>query len=170
MPADYFLKIEGIKGESRAARHKGEIDVLAWSWGEVQVGGGGGGGAGGVDLESFRFKMRPNKASPRLMLACATGQHIPDATLTVRKDSQNPRSDYLVVKFEDVLISSYQPSAAGSRLPAESLSLSYTKVEFSYRVVRRDGTLGRPITVDVEGERSTLPSAEQPSGDEADAG
>lgn len=167
MPADYFLKLEGINGESRAAGHRGEIDVMAWSWGELQAGGGGG-GAGGLDLESLRFRMRPNRASPRLMLACATGQHIPEATLTVRQDSRNAGSDYLQIRLEDVLVSSYQPSAAGSRLPVESLSLSYTKVELTYRLVRRNGTLGPPITAEVEGERSTLASGEPVSGAEAD--
>ena len=31
---DYFLKLDGIPGESTDAKHKGEIDVLSWSWGE----------------------------------------------------------------------------------------------------------------------------------------
>ena len=30
---DMFLKIGDIKGESTDDKHKGEIDVLAWSWG-----------------------------------------------------------------------------------------------------------------------------------------
>ena len=33
---DYFLKLDGIPGESVDAKHKGEIDVLSWSWGESQ--------------------------------------------------------------------------------------------------------------------------------------
>ena len=35
---DYFLKIDGIKGESGDSKHKDEIDVLSWSWGETQQG------------------------------------------------------------------------------------------------------------------------------------
>ena len=27
---DYFLKIDGIEGESQDATHKGEIDVVSW--------------------------------------------------------------------------------------------------------------------------------------------
>lgn len=38
MPAtaavDMFIKIEGIDGEAKDADHKGEIDILSWSWGE----------------------------------------------------------------------------------------------------------------------------------------
>jgi type VI secretion system secreted protein Hcp len=33
MAVGMFLKLAGIAGESDDARHKGEIDVLAWSWG-----------------------------------------------------------------------------------------------------------------------------------------
>jgi hypothetical protein len=36
MPVDLFLKLAGIDGESTDAKHKGEIDVLAWSWGLSQ--------------------------------------------------------------------------------------------------------------------------------------
>jgi len=30
---DYFIKFDGIKGESADAKHKDEIDVESWSWG-----------------------------------------------------------------------------------------------------------------------------------------
>ena len=32
---DYFIKFDGIKGESADAKHKDEIDVESWSWGET---------------------------------------------------------------------------------------------------------------------------------------
>ena len=35
---------------------------------------GGGGGAGKVAMQDFSFTMSVNKASPKLLLACATGQ------------------------------------------------------------------------------------------------
>jgi type VI secretion system secreted protein Hcp len=44
---DYFLKLDGIPGESRDAQHKGEIDLESFSWGEshTTAAGGGDGGA-----------------------------------------------------------------------------------------------------------------------------
>ncbi|MGB7991069.1 MAG: type VI secretion system tube protein Hcp, partial [Candidatus Methylophosphatis roskildensis] len=33
MAVDFFLKIDGIEGESADSKHKKEIDVLSWSWG-----------------------------------------------------------------------------------------------------------------------------------------
>ena len=85
---DYFLKFDGIKGESTDSKHKDEIDVESWSWGETQTGTqgpGGGGGAGKVQMQDFHFVMQLNRSSPLLAKACATGQHIKSATLTTRK-------------------------------------------------------------------------------------
>jgi len=51
MASDIFAKIGDIKGESPDDKHKGEIEVLSWSWGVTQSGtmafGGGGGACGG---------------------------------------------------------------------------------------------------------------------------
>lgn len=33
---DYFLKIDGIEGESTDAAHRGQIEILSWSWGATQ--------------------------------------------------------------------------------------------------------------------------------------
>jgi type VI secretion system secreted protein Hcp len=30
--ADMFLKVEGVTGEASDADHKGQIDVMSWSW------------------------------------------------------------------------------------------------------------------------------------------
>ena len=35
---DYFLKIEGVESESTDAKHKGEIELESFSWGETPLG------------------------------------------------------------------------------------------------------------------------------------
>src|SRR5450759_933279 len=88
MAVDYFLKIDGIKGESHDSKHKDEIDLVSWSWGETQTGShaaGGGGGSGKVSMQDFHFVMHANLASPKLLLACANGEHIKEASLVCRK-------------------------------------------------------------------------------------
>jgi len=79
---DYFLKLDGIQGEAQDKTHKLEIEIESFSWGAVQAGTaaiGGGMGAGRVQMQDFHFVMRVNKSSPKLMLACATGDHIKSA-------------------------------------------------------------------------------------------
>ena len=149
MAVDYFLKIKGIEGESHDHKHKDEIDVLSFSWGETQTGthaGGGGGGAGKVSMQDFHFVMKTNKASPKLLLACATGDHIGEATLTCRKAGKE-QQEFLKYKFTDLLVSSYQTggSSSGDEIPMDQISLNYSKVEYEYHEQQKDGTLGGPI-------------------------
>ena len=146
MPVDYFLKIDGIEGESTDSKHAKEIDVDAWSWGESQTGsagqGGGGGGAGKVSMQDFSFVMRFNKASPKLMLACATGKRIKSARLAVRRAGQ-AQQDYLTFTFLDVLVSSYQTGGTESSglTPLDQVTLRYAKIEVEYKTQKPDGSL-----------------------------
>ena len=148
---DYFLKIDGIPGESADSKHKGEIDVESWSWGESQGGTmafGGGGGAGKVSMQDFHFVMKVNKATPKLLLACATGEHIKKAELTCRKAGKE-QQEFMKYTFSDVLISSYQTggSASGSVIPNDQISFNYAKIEVEYKEQKADGSLGGPIKV-----------------------
>ena len=146
---DYFLKLDGIKGESQDAKHKEEIDLESWSWGATQAGGfskGGGGGAGKVSMQDFHFVMNANKASPKLMLACATGEHIKSATLTCRKAGKE-QQEYFVVKMSDLMVSSYQTGGSenGAPTPVDQISLNFSKIEFEYKPQKSDGTLDSPV-------------------------
>lgn len=149
MAVDYFLKIKGIEGESHDHKHKDEIDVLSFSWGETQTGthaGGGGGGAGKVSMQDFHFVMKTNKASPKLLLACANGEHIPQALLTVRKAGKE-QQEFMKIEFFDLLVSSYQTggSSSGDEIPMDQISLNYSKINYEYREQATDGTLKGPI-------------------------
>lgn len=146
---DYFLKIDGIEGESQDSKHKSEIDVHSWSWGETNAGTsamGGGSGAGKVHMQDFHFTMQVNKSTPKLMLACASGQHIPKALLTCRKAGTD-QQEFLVIHFSDLLVSSYQTggSANGDVVPVDQISLNYSKIEWEYKEQKADGTLAGPI-------------------------
>jgi type VI secretion system secreted protein Hcp len=145
MAVDYFLKIDGIDGESTDKKHANEIDVDAWSWGESQTGSGvpgSGGGAGKVSMQDFSFVMKFNKASPKLMLACATGKHIKSAKLALRKAGQ-AQMDYLTFTFLDVLVSSYQAGGteAAGIAPLDQVSLRFAKIEVEYKAQKADGSL-----------------------------
>jgi type VI secretion system secreted protein Hcp len=145
MAVDYFLKIDTIEGESVDSKHAKEIAVEAWSWGESQAGSavpGGGGGAGKVSMQDFSFVMKVNKASPKLMLARATGKHIKSARLAVRKAGQG-QLDYLTFTLHDVVVSSYQTGGAESSglAPLDLVSLRYAKIEVDYKAQKADGSL-----------------------------
>lgn len=147
---DYFLKIKDIEGESGDGQHKNEIDIESWSWGESNSGSqayGGGGGAGKVSMNDFSFTMRVNKASPKLLLACANGSHIKEALLTCRKAGKE-QQEYLKVKFTDLLVSSFQTGgSAGDVVPVDQISLNFAKIEYEYYPQKPDGTLDAKVPV-----------------------
>ena len=108
---DFYLKLDGIEGESSDAKNKNQIDLESWSWGEQQMGthsGNMGGGAGKVSMNDFAFTMSVNKSSPKLFLACANGEHIKSALLTCRKSGKD-QQEFLKITFTDVWI--YQSKA-----------------------------------------------------------
>jgi type VI secretion system secreted protein Hcp len=146
---DYFLKIDGIEGESHDAKHKGEIHVSSFSWSEKQSGthqSGGGGGAGKVAMGDFHFTMSVNKSSPKLMLACANGEHIKEAVLTCRKAGGKQEGFYKIT-LSDILVSSYQTSGSGhgDLVPNDQITLNYSKIEFEYKEQKHDGSLGAAV-------------------------
>ena len=140
---DYFLKIDGIQGESRDDRHKDEIDIESFSWGETQSGTfavGGGGGAGKVSMQDFHFTMPVNKASPALFLACAQGDHIKNAILTCRKAGKD-QQEFMKVTMNDVLVSSFQIGGAEGVVPTDQISLNFAKIEVEYQEQDATGKL-----------------------------
>lgn len=145
MAVDMFLKIDGIKGESRDDKHKDQIDILSYSWGASQSGTravGGGAGAGKVQLSDISFTTIVGTASPQLFLGCATGEHFKSAILTARK-AGGSQQDFLVIKLNDVLVSSYQNggSSAGD-VPTDSFSLNFAQIDYEIKEQREDGSLG----------------------------
>jgi type VI secretion system secreted protein Hcp len=147
---DAFLKLDGIKGESADAKHKGEIDIMSFSWGVAQTGTsatGGGGGAGKVHFQDIHFVKKTDASSPLLMLNCANGAHIKEANFVVRK-AGGEQLEYLKIKLTDILISSFKDHGAqkGDEIPKESITLNFAKVEYSYQPQGADGKAqGGPI-------------------------
>jgi type VI secretion system secreted protein Hcp len=145
MAVDMFLKITDIPGESRDDKHKDEIEIVSFSWAVSQSGtvsGGGGGGAGKTEFQDFSFAMPVSKASPKLFLACAKGEHLAEATLTVRKAGAT-QVDFLVYKLSDCIVSTYQEGAdTGSELPGDAFTLNFAKIEISYKEQDPKGGVG----------------------------
>lgn len=145
---DYFLKIEGVEGEATDKAHKDEIDVLSWDWGEENRGMtevGKGHGAGKVSMKDLRFSMLTNKATPKLMLACARGDHFKKATLTCRK-AGGGQVDYFIVTLEGVYVSKYDTGGGegGEVLPRDTVTLKFSAIQFEYRPQAADGKKGSP--------------------------
>jgi type VI secretion system secreted protein Hcp len=148
LAANVFAKIGDIKGESLDSKHKDEVEVLSWSWGLSQSGSptpSGANAAGKASFNDFSFMHQLDKASPALMRACATGQHLKEATISVRKAGKGQQA-FLIIKMSDVLITAVHPSGSGDgALTAESVAMQFAKVALEYKPQRADGSLDAGI-------------------------
>jgi len=149
MPIEMFLKLTGIDGESTDAKHKGEIDVLAWSWGlsnQPPAGGGGGGGAGRATIENISINKAVDLASPLLLSFGAQGKRIADGTLTTRRPGK-AGNEFLLLKMTNVVVTSVHIAAEQSQnVPSENVTLSFGKIEFTYRSTKPTGGAGAEKT------------------------
>jgi len=135
MAVDMFLKLDGIKGESKDHKHKDEIHIESFSWGMSQTGAhgaGGGGGAGKVAVHDISVTKYLDKSSPELMLHTCNGKHIASGLITVRKAGENP-VEYLKIKLTDILISGVQHSSGGGDLLTENVTLNFAKFQTEYQ-------------------------------------
>ena len=152
---DMFLKLGDIKGESLDAKHKGEIDVLAWSWGESDNTAASRKNRSGStapdciqDLSLTKFI---DRATPDIIMDAVLGRIINQGTLTLRRAGKQPQ-EYLTLTLTDVTISAYSTGGSGGedRL-TENVTLHFQKMEGTYRQQQQDGSLGPPITWTVAG-------------------
>ncbi len=146
---DYFLKIDGVDGESTDDKHKGEIQLESYSFGSNNASSfssGGGGGAGKVAMQDFHFVKKVDKASAKLLASCATGEHIKNATLTCRKAGKD-QQEFLKIVLTDTMVTSFQDggSAGADIVPVDQISINFSKIEFKYKEQKPDGTLGGEI-------------------------
>jgi type VI secretion system secreted protein Hcp len=142
MASDIFAKIGDIKGESKDAKHKDEIEVLSFSWGmtnTVSTAPGGGAGAGKPTVQDLSIVHHIDKASPLLLKACAAGTHLKEATITHRKAGQTPH-EYLIVKMSDIIVTGVTHGGAGGQPASEIVSLAFAKVSLEYRPQKLDGS------------------------------
>ena len=143
------LKLTGIDGESTSNLHKDEIEVDSWTWGVSNAdapGKGGGLSAGKPTFSDLTFTHKIDRASPLLWKSCATGSHINQGTLSVARLGVSTL-EYVVIKLRDVLVTAVTLAdvTSDAQPPVETVSLSFSKVEYGYKPQKPNGSLGPAI-------------------------
>lgn len=151
MAFDAYLKIQDITTGSVNG-----IELESFSWGVSNSGSpatGDASSAGQVSLSDFSFTARLGPQSPQLFQKCVEGFALQSAVLTlVGTPSQ------IMIKFTDVLVSSYKEDEQSvqttrdaetgrafiNEAPMESVSLNFSKIEYSFgSVVGTGGGTGK---------------------------
>ena len=150
MPADNFLKVEGIKGESTDDAHKDWIEVLSFNTGVSQMASGSASTAGGgtvarADFQDFSIVKTLDSSSPLLALACAEGRAIKEVLFEMCR-SGGDKLKYMEVKLGNCIISSISLGGGGGGEATESVTLNFGKIEWNYiKQKRADGSGGGNI-------------------------
>lgn len=140
--ADFYLQLSGIEGSSRLGDAAGAIEVHSFSWGIVSPRDAASGLPTGKRMHKpLHLTLELDKASPQLILACATGQHIKEAKLTVRKLNPNGGAEnYYTITLIDCMVSSAaidcDDDSDGDGLDdsklTQSISLTYQKIKWEF--------------------------------------
>ncbi|MDQ1507936.1 MAG: type secretion system secreted protein Hcp [Actinomycetota bacterium] len=130
MAFDAFLKLGDVKGGSTDAAYKPDIVVREYSFGlsnPSSIGSPSGGtGAGKASFTDLAFTTPLGEASPKLLLACASGAHYDIAVLTLRRSGGTKPAEFFKITLKTVFVSAYSDAGASSDdTPTDSITLSF---------------------------------------------
>jgi type VI secretion system secreted protein Hcp len=158
MAVDYFLKLDGISGESVDDKHKDWIQVSSFSWGVTQVSsvaGTGGSAAGKADLADFNALTFFDKSTTPLFKSICLGTHIKTGTLEAIKSGAAGKP-FLKIDFQELYVTSLQASAV-DEIPRVNLSFSYNQIKIEYSQQNEQGivTTTGAVTYNTKGNKVT---------------
>jgi type VI secretion system secreted protein Hcp len=126
---DYFLKLDGIPGESTDKDHKGWIEISSYSWGVSNQGSGAGSmGAGRMAAAgqppqgpgTLTLRKRIDKASPLLAKRCSDKRTPQNVTVHLPSSAGSGYAEYVL--YNAVMANCGQTQAS------ESISLNFEKI------------------------------------------
>jgi type VI secretion system secreted protein Hcp len=147
---DMFLKVLGVTGETADPKHKGEIEVVSWSWGlQAPSSISTGRAIAATNVSELRIVKRVDQSSVTLMRFLRDNKMVEpgdlgnrvtaSALLTIRKAGDGgTQLEYLKVELDNVRVTSVRLEAThgglGSAGPevVEVVTLSFSKVRVSY--------------------------------------
>jgi len=146
MAFDAFLKVEGVPGESKDAKHSDWIEILGYNWGVDQPETRSASSHGSLSAERANFHdfvvtKALDKASPKLAIGCASGEHYPSATLEICR-AGGDKQPYMEYKLTDVIVRSIKPGGRATdeeSIPLEDIAFAYGKIELKYTQTQVQG-------------------------------
>jgi type VI secretion system secreted protein Hcp len=147
MAADYFLKIDGIDGESQDQTHKNSIELESFSWSGHQassgsISTGAGHGVGKVTVSALDCNTLLAKDTPKLFAALCSGTHIAKAVLTGRKSGGDGKQvDFVKITMSGVAISSVSLASGKGSIPSVTFALNFAKMEWEYKAQDAKGNV-----------------------------
>jgi type VI secretion system secreted protein Hcp len=145
-----YVKYEGIDGEATHEEHKKWLDVSSVQWGvgraiSTPSGSTSNREASEPSVSEVTLTKLMDSSSPKFFTEACTGA----AGKKVQIDlvtTGSPGKTYATYTLTNALVSSYSMSSGGDR-PAESISISFTKMEYKFTPYDDTNKAGTPIAV-----------------------
>ena len=121
---DTFLKVPGAPGESAHKDHKGEIEILSWSWGATNL------GKDGVLLAPFTWTQQLDSAFVPLFMGLVNDTEFDPVVLSVRRVSEGS-SDFFKMTLADAHVLHLSSTGGGDEVLVSG-SMSYSAITMTY--------------------------------------
>ncbi|MCP3974233.1 MAG: type VI secretion system tube protein Hcp [bacterium] len=129
------MRVDGVDGDSNLAGFDGWIDVLSAKWSGARQQDG---RRGSVEVADFSIAMKYERASTELTEATLIGKVFPRIEIEHSKVVDGTRVTYLRYELKNVLVTSFDTSAA--KRPRDKYSLNFEEITATYTEYDETGT------------------------------
>ncbi len=140
----YFLKLDGIPGDSAYKGLENYIELSDFSWGASRSTRNGV-ARGKATPDEIQFRAPSSKASPLLLRNTVTGERIRTGMIVVANSQGN---QFYKVTFNDLVISSYRSTGQDEQRPDDHGTLSFGRVKFAFYGQGPKGELEPPVVAE----------------------
>jgi type VI protein secretion system component Hcp len=166
-PLHYFIKIDGVNGDTTLNGSAGWLSVDGFDWGlqsSATVGSAGGAGAGKATFSPLTIDIHSLAGLAALFKDAATGAHVKSAELVGVETLKGKSLEVYKVDLTDVQVGSFQQDP-GSQGVETTLALDFAKIKITDQPQTANGKLGTPETAsfDVVGNTTTAAVTLSPS-------
>jgi type VI secretion system secreted protein Hcp len=139
-----FYEIPDVKGESTVVGHVDHIEVMSYSWGvsnPIQVSPSNVGRTmGRPNFGELVLTKKLDSTSPALNYMCASAKNLGETKLhLVRQDAEAEENlTYMIYEMTDTMVSSVSIGGSGGDIPMETITISYTKINWLYNPQKAD--------------------------------
>lgn len=147
-----YLKLGNVKGNVTASGYEGQIAVMSVQFGvsrsvTMEAGNVSNREATKPHLSEITLTKQADNSVAAIFKEALTGSTGQDALLTFVRTGTDKVQDFMTYKLTDCIISSYSIAAQGDEAPMESISLSYSAIEVSYKDHDATNKSGNPQRV-----------------------
>lgn len=144
-----YLKFGNIKGNVTAEGYAGQIAVTRLRFGlgrnvSMEAGNISNRESTKPSLSHVAIEKKADSSVVALLKEAAAGSTGQEATISFVRTGADKVQEYMTYKFTNCIVSSYDIDAEGENEPVETLTLSYSAIEVSYKDHDASNKVGNP--------------------------